>query len=75
MAFARSLIPVAVLAAGLLVIGFGLVIVATQFHGDDRSDGVASFVWTTGGLMVYASVPALILGSAICGVRATLHDR
>ena len=53
-------------AALLFVVGWGLVLVSG--HGGDSSGG-SEAVWTIGGLMVYASIPAIVI-AAVCELVA-----
>ena len=53
-------------AALLFLVGWGLVLVSG--HGGDSSGG-SEAVWTIGGLMVYASIPAIVI-AAVCELVA-----
>jgi hypothetical protein len=49
-----------VLGALLFLVGWGLVLFSG--HGGDSSGG-SEAIWTVGGLMVYASIPALVIAA------------
>jgi hypothetical protein len=60
-----------ILGALLFFVGWGLVLVSG--HGANSSGG-SEAVWTVGGLMVYASIPAFAIAAG-CELVARLGSR